>query len=96
MPIRFELGIGVAAVHLGSEILEMIGNAAEAFAQSIDVAEPVDILTVTLLVDGRQRVALGGSQLFDAIKHTGARFVLLADITCRNSPVEHLVEMVRV
>ena len=74
----------------------MTRHLAKPFAQAVDVAKAAHVLTVALLVCTRQRPALRGGQLLNAIKHARLRFVPLANRPRRNAAEQHLVQVIRI
>ena len=94
MPIRLEFRFGISIIHRGSEPAQVIGNRTEALPQTIDLPETLNVLTVSLLIGGRQSLTLLFGNAFDLIQHVGLRFMLLSNVTRRNAAVHHLVQVI--
>ena len=52
VPVGFEFRIYISLLHRRSKLSQMIGNRIQTLAESVDVLEPLHVLTVTLLVWG--------------------------------------------
>ena len=55
MPVRFDFWLGEFFIILGGEFFQMIGNPGQAFTQTVDIAEPLDITPIAFC--GHWRVA---------------------------------------
>ncbi len=91
MPVGFEDGVAVAVVDFWGEFLKMIGDVGEALAEAVHVAEALREFVVALLVGDGEAGAFCARELFDALEHVGAGFVLVADVALGNATVEEFV-----
>ena len=68
MPVGFKLRFQEFVAIFGSKFLQLIRSASQSFAETVDVAKTVDVISVSLVVACGKPAAMLTGQLLDPIE----------------------------